>query len=151
MKDVQAGDIIAAGWSLGSGVAVNLAIHHPVRSLILCSAYTNMGDTAAYHYPMFPAGLIRRLLKYRFPSDERIGKVTCPIFIAHGDRDKIVPFVMSGKLARDARAPVTFLPVRGVGHGDLFDTGGPIVFPAIEAWIDKLNTSPNDDTRHFRR
>ncbi|MDR3708467.1 MAG: alpha/beta hydrolase [Capsulimonadaceae bacterium] len=138
---VQPQSIVVAGWSLGSGVAVNLASQRPVRGLILCSAYTSIAETAAYRYKIFPAPLIRLLLKYRFPSEARIGKVRCPILIAHGDCDHSVPYAMSGRLVRAAHAPVTFVRVHGVAHNDFFSSGGGVVYPRIREWMSNLKQS----------
>src|SRR5581483_5307373 len=43
-----------------------------------------------------------------------------PFLIVHGDKDEIVPFNQSERLARalkDAGVDVTFIPVKGGGHG----------------------------------
>jgi len=137
-KGVEPKNIIVAGWSLGTGVAVKLAAEHPVRGLVLCSAYTSIADMAIYRYPVFPAPLIHKIFRYRFLSLQRIGQVRCPIFIAHGDKDTRVPYFMSRKLADAAHTPVTFVTLDGIGHSDVFYAKDAIVYPHIEDWINQL-------------
>ena len=62
-RDIDPRRISYFGESLGAGVAVNLAVEHPPRALILRSPWTSLADTARYHFPYLP---VRWLLRYRF-------------------------------------------------------------------------------------
>ncbi len=112
--DVDSGRIVYFGESLGSGVAVELAIAHPPAALILRSPFTSLTDVARLHYPFLP---VRWLLIDRFPSIERISGLSCPLLIIAGDSDRIVPEKLSRALYeaapdRDKR----YLLIEGAGH-----------------------------------
>ncbi len=95
-RDIDARRIIAAGWSLGGAVAIDLATRRPVAGLAVFSTFTSIRDAARAHVPfVVPVGL---LVRNAFDSAGKIGRVTCPILIGHGKRDSIIPFSMMDRL-----------------------------------------------------
>jgi alpha-beta hydrolase superfamily lysophospholipase len=82
-------NIIVYGRSLGTGIASNLAASNRPAMLLLETPYLNLTDIASRRFPILP---MDRLLQYKFPSNEFIKNVTCPIMILHGTDDKIVPY-----------------------------------------------------------
>jgi fermentation-respiration switch protein FrsA (DUF1100 family) len=133
--DIAPDRIVAAGWSLGGAVAIDLAARRPVAGLAVFSTFTRMADLAAYHYPLLPHSL---LLIHRFESEKKLPRVACPILIGHGTSDTIIPAAMMDRLAAAARAPVTKLPVRGADHNDFFDTGRGPLLAALGRFLDGL-------------
>ncbi len=118
--DVDGRRIIAAGWSIGAAVATDLAAHRPVAGLATFSAFTSMTAMARLRAWCLPTSL---LLRSRFDNLSKIGVIACPIFIAHGTHDTIVPFAMSRKLIAAAKGPVTSVEVDS-DHNDIFENGG---------------------------
>src|SRR5262249_50870612 len=108
--------IVLWGESLGTGVAVALAAQEPVGHLILQSPFTSAADVGAQRYWFVPVGL---LMKDQFRSDLRIGKVTAPVLVLHGDRDNIVPMALAERLYGLINAPKRFVRFAGIGHNDL--------------------------------
>ena len=94
-KDINPKKIVAAGWSLGGAVAVDLAARKPVAGLIAFSTFTSMAEMSRRSFPFLPATL---LLRHRFDSEAKMSHLTCPILLGHGRRDEIVP-------VDDARPP----------------------------------------------
>src|SRR5499426_3244846 len=113
--------IVLWGESLGSGVAVALASQMPVAYVILQSPFTSAVDVGMHRYWFVP---VRLLMKDQFRSDLRIGKVTAPVLVLHGDRDNIVPMALAERLYGLINAPKRFVRFAGVGHNDL---GAPAV------------------------
>jgi uncharacterized protein len=108
--------IVLWGESLGSGVAVALAAEMPIGYLVLQSPFTSAADVAVQRYWFVP---VRLLMKDQFRSDLRIGKVTAPVLVLHGDRDNIVPMALAERLYGLINAPKRFVRFAGVGHNDL--------------------------------
>jgi uncharacterized protein len=119
-QDIDPKKIIAAGWSLGAAVAINLATRRPVAALATFSAFTSLPDMARSVVPWLPTSL---LLRSRFDNQSKIKQIACPIFIAHGTHDSIVPFAMSRKLIAAAKGPATSVEVDS-DHNDIFERGG---------------------------
>ena len=61
-----------------------------------------MEEAAKIYYPFLP---IKVLLKDRYDSIDKIGKIKTPILIMHGEKDDIIPFFMGKKLFEKANEP----------------------------------------------
>ncbi len=112
--------IAVFGESLGTGVAIWLAAEKPVARVLLQAPYTSIVDIAAAAYPFI---LVRLLLKDRYRSDERVGGVTAPVLVIHGERDRIVPIEYGERLYALIRAPKKFVRFPEGGHVDLDQNG----------------------------
>ena len=108
--------IVLWGESLGSGVAVALAAEKPVGHMVLESPFTSAVDVGAGRYWFVP---VRLLMKDQFRSDLRIGKVTAPVLVLHGERDRIVPIVLGERLYAMINAPKRFVRFPDAGHNDI--------------------------------
>lgn len=108
--------IVLFGESLGTGVAVALAAERPVAKLVLNSPYDSTVEIAARRYPWIP---VRWLMKDQFRSDARIGSVTAPVLVLHGERDPVIPIASAERLFARIRAPKRFVRFPQGGHDDL--------------------------------
>ncbi len=107
--------LVVWGESLGTGVAVATAAEYPVARLLLESPYTSTADVAAATYFFVP---VRLLMQDQFRSDERIAKVTVPVLILHGARDRVVPIRFGERLYELVRSPKRFIRLPEAGHND---------------------------------
>lgn len=112
--------IVLWGESLGSAVAIALAVEKPVARLVLEAPFTSAADVGAGAYPFIP---VRLLIKDTFHSDERIGKIDVPVLVVHGDADRIVPIEFGERLYAMIRAPKSFVRLRGGSHWNLDSFG----------------------------
>lgn len=112
--------IAVFGESLGTGVAIWLAGEKPVARVLLQAPYTSIIDVAAAAYPFLPVWL---LLKDRYRSDERVGRVNAPVLVIHGERDRVVPIEYGERLYALIRAPKKFVRFPEGGHVDLDQNG----------------------------
>jgi uncharacterized protein len=105
--------IILYGKSLGGGVAVDLAARRPHHALVLMKTFTSLPDVGQAHLPWVPA---RWLMRNRFDNLSKIGRCSRPIFMAHGDRDELVPLSLGQRLYEAAPSPKQFYLMDGTGH-----------------------------------
>jgi uncharacterized protein len=103
--DVDHSQIISMGWSLGAAVAIDLAARRPVCGLIVLSAFSSWPAVAFDRAYWWPASV---WLHASFDNKAKIAQVRCPVLIAHGRHDELIPFYMSEQLsrARGAGAPL---------------------------------------------
>jgi fermentation-respiration switch protein FrsA (DUF1100 family) len=99
-RGVPPGRVVLYGESLGCAVAIRLAMElceagTPPAGMVLEAPFSSMTDAAANHYWFIP---VRLIALDRWPSDRRIGKVTCPVLHFHGRRDWVVPFKLGKRL-----------------------------------------------------
>jgi pimeloyl-ACP methyl ester carboxylesterase len=123
-EGVAPGRIVLFGQSLGGAVAVYLATQRPAAGLTVQSSFASVGSMARRLYPWLPlTGVLARNV---FPSADRLRNLRLPIVIAHGRRDRVIPFV-EGEALRDAAPEGTaFIALDNAGHDDMFDTGGDV-------------------------
>jgi hypothetical protein len=114
--------IVAWGFSLGTGVAVALAADHPVGKLILEAPYTSTADVAS-SIRLFRAVPVRWLMRDQFRSDERIARVTTPLLIMQGSRDPVIPIALGERMFALPHEPKQFVRFEGGGHEDLDNYG----------------------------
>ncbi len=134
-RGVAAGDILLYGESLGSGVAVQVAIARPVGGVILDAPFTSLADVGAEVYPYLPVHLA---IADRYDSLARITRIKAPLLIVHGERDQVVPIRMGRKLFEAANEPKTFAAIKGGGHSDHYQFGA---LDKINTWIDTLRAN----------
>jgi uncharacterized protein len=108
--------LVLWGESLGSGVAVALAVEKLVGKLVLEAPFTSAADIAASVYPFVP---VRLLMKDQFRTDERIGRVTAPVLVIHGERDRVVPIRFGEHLYEMVRSHKRFVRLKDGGHEGL--------------------------------
>jgi pimeloyl-ACP methyl ester carboxylesterase len=109
--------IVVIGRSLGSGVATALAARRPVERLILVTPYDSIANVDADHFPWVPA---RWLIKDRYDSVRRIGKVHVPILLLVAERDEVIYRARSDALSAAIPAPIRHtILLKGASHNDL--------------------------------
>ena len=135
-QEVDSQKIVYFGRSLGAGVAVWLATNHQPAGLILESPFASVKDMAKIAYPHLPLYL---LVPNKYDSLSKIGKLSCPLLILHGDRDEIVPISQGRKLYEAARGPKRFCVISGAAHNDTYIVGQEPYFRALAEFTASLN------------
>ncbi len=109
--------IILYGESLGSGVAVQVALEKPAAGLILDAPYTSAVDVASMRFPYLP---VRPFLHDQYDSASRIARVRMPVLVLHGTRDGVIPVAMGREIARLAPDPKRYVEFPNGQHSDLY-------------------------------
>ena len=139
--------IVFFGESLGSAVAVEMAVRHGCAALIMESPFLSISAMAKVSFPFLPVG---PLLRTKYDTLSKIGKVKAPILIAHGELDEIVPFWQGRRLYEAAPEPKEFYTIRGAHHNDAYLVGGKAYLDALGRFLHSLNpdgSSPREGGR----
>lgn len=123
--------IILFGRSLGSAVAVELALRRQAGAIIMESAFTSVPDLGKKFFPLLPVSLISR---YHYESISKVERVEMPKLFIHSPDDEIVPYEQGARLFERARDPKEYLKITG-GHNDGFLLSGKIYVDGLDAFI----------------
>ena len=125
--------LVYFGHSLGTAIAAELAAIEPPRALVLQSPFSTARAMASRMFlPGLTAfwGLVSRV---HFNTISRVRSLTAPVWVAHGDRDSIIPVSMGREVFDAAPVRGELLIVRGAGHNDVAEMGGADYW----AWLER--------------
>lgn len=128
--------IIFYGYSFGCAFAMGLTQHRDPDGIILTAPFSSLYQEVK-EYPVPLAFLV---LKDKYPSDEYIKNIKCPLLIIHGTKDKLIDSSHSQRLFD--LAPVkdkSVVFVGNVNHHDIFFKEKNI--PSIKGWLTKFNSN----------
>ena len=134
-SDVDLSRLVYFGESLGTAVAVDLAVEQPPAALVLRSPFTSLGDVGQHHYPFLP---VRLLLRDRFSAIDQIRRIRVPLLIIAGGHDRIVPIDNTRRLYEAATAPKTLLVLADADHNDYELLAGDEMIQAIVRFLHPL-------------
>ena len=123
------------GHSLGSGVAAELAEAHTPAALILQSPFTSARAMARLMVSPPVEALWHRVSRIHFDTQSVVARLRVPVSVAHGKRDRIVPFRMGLQVYESALTKGELLIVEKAGHNDLPSVGGDDYWKWIKAGL----------------
>jgi uncharacterized protein len=107
------------GHSLGSAVAAELAEVHKPRALLLQSPFTSADAMAARILTPAVAKFWKLVSRIHFDTTRVVAGLDIPVAVAHGKRDRIVPFRMGMEVYDAAGVRGPLLVVDDAGHNDI--------------------------------
>jgi hypothetical protein len=110
------------GESLGTAVAVQIALERSCAALVLEAPFTSVAAVAQSRYWMFP---VRQLVLDKFDSLAKIGKLRCPLFVMHGEADGVIPIRYGRQLFDAAPEPKESKWFTEGTHTNFDELGGP--------------------------
>lgn len=128
------GPLVLHGESLGTAVAVALAAEGRGEALVLEAPFDRAASVAAAIYWWLP---VRRLIRDRWDSLARIGRVRQPLLWLHGSGDPITPLALGRRLYEAAPGPKRAVIVEGGGHVEFLEER-PAVMAELLAFLDGL-------------
>lgn len=132
------------GHSLGSGVAAELAEIHPPQALVLQSPFTS-AQAMARLIVWPPITFIWTVLsRIHFDTRSIVSDLNVPVSVAHGRRDRIVPFRMGIEVFNAARCKGPLLVVERGGHNDLAQVAGEDYWRWMSASLEPLIAAHNE-------
>jgi fermentation-respiration switch protein FrsA (DUF1100 family) len=119
------------GESLGGGVATDLAVRRRHQALVLVKTFTSVPDMAR---KQLLTSSVSSLVHNHFDNLAKISRCPGPVFIAHGDRDRLIPLSQARKLEEAAPAPKQFYLLESSDHNDPLPPG---FFAALARFLER--------------
>ena len=127
---VEARRIVVIGNSIGSGPATEIAQRHDVAALMLISGLADLPSVIESNVPLVPRWLVRD----RFDNAAKLPRIAAPVYLMHGDADRLVKPDNLARLAR-ARPDATVERVAGVGHELAYTASAQAI---LTKWVEGL-------------
>jgi fermentation-respiration switch protein FrsA (DUF1100 family) len=121
------------GHSLGTAVAGELVAQVRPRALVLQSPFTSAREMARLIAPSPVLLGWRAIARVHFDTERRARELDAPVWVAHGERDRIIPVRFGRRVYEAARVKGELLLVPGAGHNDVAEAGGE----AYWRWLEK--------------
>lgn len=112
------------GHSLGSALATELAAEHHPRALLLQSPFTSARAMARRMLVPGTDWLWSLISRVHYDTERRVHRLPVAVWVAHGERDLIIPVSMGRTVFERAANKGDFLLVPGAGHNDVPERGG---------------------------
>ena len=119
-EEIRPEDVIYYGESLGSGVAVQLALETTPAAIILEAPYTDVTAVGRRRYPFLP---VRLLMRDRFDNLSKIAAVRAPVMVIHGEKDRTTPVDHGRAVHAAASEPKEARFYAEAAHLDLYEFG----------------------------
>ena len=135
--DIDLTKLFFYGFSLGTGIATELAMREPSVGLILRAPFTSIRDLAVDRHPKLRAllALAPWLPLTNYDTLSKIARLDRPLLVMHGDADQTVPERMGQRVFEAAPEPKRYVAFPDGGHSD-FAT--ELVVAAITQFIDSV-------------
>lgn len=108
--------VVVYGESLGTGVALELAVRHRLGGVILEAPFTSIPDVGQRLFPYLP---VRWIARTRYENLAKIGRIQAPLLILHSREDEIFALAHAERLFAAATEPKRLVVLTG-GHNDAF-------------------------------
>ena len=128
--------IVIIGYSLGSGVATELASKNDIAGLALISPFTRLPAVVESIGAGMPIGF---LVSDKFDNLAKLPHNKSPVLVMHGKRDRVIPFGL-GKALAVSRPATDFIGFDDAGHELAFRREAQL---ALTRWLADLPRQPD--------
>ena len=116
-RTIPAPRTIAGGFSIGSGIAAQLAAKRRLDGLILVTPFDSLKAVAQSMYPWLPIGLV---FEHEIDAAGPLEQTDIPVAIIAADRDEIVLRERTVALRGRVRHLVMDRTINRAGHNDIY-------------------------------
>ena len=116
IKEYDESSIFLLGYSMGSGIAAQVAAENDPKGLMIWTPYYSMVDMKNASYPFLPSFLVR----YPLRTDLALQKIEEPITIFYAAKDQVLPVDRAIKLNKFLDGNDQHFMLKGQGHNGVF-------------------------------
>lgn len=116
--------ITIEGFSIGTGIATQVAAKREIEQLILLAPYASLKVLSFDKYPFLPSFI----LKYPLRTDEVLPTINAPITLIHGSADEVIPLSNSLELKKRLKQGDLLIEVPDYHHNDIIESPAYLSF-----------------------
>lgn len=117
VERVKPARIVAVGFSIGSGIAAELATTRKLDGLILVTTFDSLKAVAQSMYPWLPIG---PFFDHEIDTAAALSKVAAPVALISAERDEIVPADRTEALRPQVLKLAFDRTISRAGHNDIY-------------------------------
>jgi uncharacterized protein len=117
VQRVKPRKVVAVGFSIGSGIAAQLATRRKLDGLILVTPFDSLKAVAQSLYPWLPIG---PLFQHEIDTAGALEHIGVPVAIVAAQNDEIVPAERTDALRKHVRDLGFDRTIAGCGHNDIY-------------------------------
>jgi pimeloyl-ACP methyl ester carboxylesterase len=128
----EADALCVLGHSLGGAVALQFAVRHSVRKIVVVSTFTTMDEMVRKQIGITLGPLLRHRFDNLTSLETILSQNRVPdIAIFHGQSDDIVPLRMGAALAQLNPSRIKFAAIPEAGHNDIIQKALPLILQTM--------------------
>jgi len=116
--------LVYFGHSLGSAIAAELAVAHPPAALVLQAPFSSAREMSRRLAVPWVAAFWRLISRVHYDTLTCVRSVDTPVWVSHGDSDRVIPVSMGREVFAAARVRGELLIVSGADHNNVEEMGG---------------------------
>ena len=113
-RGIRPSRLISYGQSLGTAVAVDLAVNRDVAGVVLEAPFPSARAVARRVYPFLPG--LSLVVRSKFDTVRKLASIRTPILMVHCARDPVLAFSFGEQVFAQARDPKFFWRVESECH-----------------------------------
>ena len=117
VKRLKPEHVVAVGFSIGSGIAAQLAGSRKLNGLILVTPFDSLKAVAQSMYPWLPVGAF---FQHEIDAVGALQKVKVPVAILEAARDELVPHARTEVLRSHVPQLAFDRVIQRAGHNDIY-------------------------------
>ncbi len=120
VKRVQPDLVVAAGFSIGSGIAARLSRQRKLDGLILVTPFDSLKAVTPDLYPWLPVG---PFFQHEIPAADDLAGGNVPVAILSAEQDEIIAASRTDALRHGVPNLKFDRTIPGAGHNDIYQRG----------------------------
>jgi len=116
--------LVYFGHSLGSAIAAELASSEPPAGLVLQAPFSSARAMSRRLAVPWVTAFWRFISRVHFDTTACVSGLDAPVWVSHGDADRVIPVSMGREVFAAARVRGELLIVSGADHNNLEEMGG---------------------------
>lgn len=116
--------LVYFGHSLGSAIAAELAASRPPAALVLQAPFSSARAMSRRLAVPWVTAFWRLISRVHYDTLAGVRSLDAPVWVSHGDSDRVIPVSMGREVFAAARVPGELLIVSGADHNNVEEMGG---------------------------
>jgi pimeloyl-ACP methyl ester carboxylesterase len=132
--DVDPAKLFFYGFSLGTGIAAEMAVREPSAGLILRAPFSSIRDMVVERYPRLAALLAVApwLPLTNYDTLSKVRRLDRPLLVMHSDADTTIPQHIGRRVFDAAPDPKRWVGFSDAGHSDVRND---VIVPAVRDFV----------------